>query len=76
VEEKEMPIYEYVCDKCQTQFEALCFASDTAPPLCPECGDKRVRKLMSAGAIRPNGIPTGAGGFTPPKCASPGAGGG
>jgi putative FmdB family regulatory protein len=76
VEEKEMPIYEYACEKCQHQFEALCFASDASPPACPECGGTRVRKLLSAGAIRPNGIPTGAGGFTPPACISRGAGGG
>jgi hypothetical protein len=33
-----------------------------------------VEKLMSAGAVRPHGIPTGSGGFQPPPC-KPSAGG-
>lgn len=63
-----MPIFEYRCNTCGHQFEQLVFSSDTVLPVCPECAAADVQKLMSAGAVRPNGIPTGSGGFTPPKC--------
>lgn len=63
-----MPIFEYCCQTCGHQFEQLVFSSDTTPMVCPKCHAGDVCKLMSAGAIRPNGIPTGSGGFTPPAC--------
>lgn len=45
-----MPTYEYMCDACDHQFEL--FQSITAEPTktCPECGKKKVRRLISAGA--------------------------
>jgi putative FmdB family regulatory protein len=45
-----MPTYDYVCDACQHQFEA--FHSMTADPLqkCPECGRKKLRRLIGPGA--------------------------
>jgi len=45
-----MPTYEYICDACGTEFEK--FQSITAPPVkvCPKCGKRKVRKLISAGA--------------------------
>ncbi len=69
-----MPIFEYQCKACRHRFEQLVFSSDTEPPACPACGGGKVEKQMSAGAIRPNGIPTGSGGFSPPAC-KPSAGG-
>jgi putative FmdB family regulatory protein len=69
-----MPIFEYRCNTCGHQFEQLVFASDTTMPTCPECTAGDVQKLISAGAIRPNGIPTGSGGFSAPAC-KPSAGG-
>jgi putative FmdB family regulatory protein len=63
-----MPIFEFQCNACGHQFERLVFASDTEPPVCPACSCADVQKLMSAGSVRPNGIPTGGGGFTPPAC--------
>jgi putative FmdB family regulatory protein len=63
-----MPIYEYFCETCQCRFEKLVFASDHTEPDCPACCGKNVRKLMSAGSIRPAGIPTGSGGFKAPAC--------
>lgn len=41
-----MPIYEYVCEKCDNQFELLVFKDDE--PECPKCGAKNLRKKMSA----------------------------
>ena len=67
-----MPIYEYCCKKCNCQFETLVLSSNDPAPECPSCGGKKVEKLMSAGSVRPRGIPSGSGGFTPPKCAPSG----
>jgi len=63
-----MPIYEYRCKGCGNTFEYLAFSSSEPAPACPECQCEDVEKLMSAGAIRPQGVPTGAGGFKPPPC--------
>ena len=45
-----MPTYDYVCDACQHQFEA--FQSIKAEPMqkCPECGRKKLRRLIGPGA--------------------------
>lgn len=45
-----MPTYDYVCDACRHQFEA--FHSIKAEPLqkCPECGRKKLRRLIGPGA--------------------------
>ncbi|MEE4355685.1 MAG: zinc ribbon domain-containing protein [Desulfococcaceae bacterium] len=69
-----MPIYEFECRKCRHCFEKLMFASDENMPECPECHGRDVSRLMSAGFVRPRGIPSGSGGFTPPPkaCASGG----
>ncbi len=66
-----MPIYEYVCEDCSHQFEELVSSRDKTGPQCPKCNSVNVRKLMSACGVRPNGIPTGSGGFPEPAC-SPG----
>ena len=63
-----MPIYEYQCKGCCHQFEYLAFSASEPAPECPECHCPNVEKLMSAGAIRPSGIPSGSGGFKGPAC--------
>ena len=63
-----MPIYEYQCNHCCHCFEALVLKSDDPEPKCPECSCSDVQKLMSAGFVRPGGIPSGSGGFKLPKC--------
>ena len=35
-----MPIYEYVCDDCQTHFEKIVF-NKTQEIACPSCASKR-----------------------------------
>lgn len=67
-----MPIYEYSCKKCDAVFEYLMLSNKDADPPCPKCGQKKVVKLMSTGNVRPRGIPSGSGGFAPPKCAPAG----
>ena len=63
-----MPIYEYECRHCCHLFEALALSSKDPVPVCPKCGCDGVKKLMSAGSVRAQGIPTGAGGFKPQAC--------
>jgi len=45
-----MPTYDYICDKCQHQFEQ--FQSITAKPLrkCPKCSKAGLQRLIGAGA--------------------------
>ncbi|MBT4364778.1 MAG: zinc ribbon domain-containing protein [Desulfobacterales bacterium] len=69
-----MPIFEFECIKCSHQYEELVFSSDDTQYECPVCKSGDVRKLISAGSFRPNGIPTGSGGFEPPACKSAGGG--
>jgi putative FmdB family regulatory protein len=69
-----MPIYEYQCEACECQFETLVFGGDDSGVTCPSCCATKVKKLISAGAIRPQGIPSGGGGFQAPAC-KPRAGG-
>ncbi len=69
-----MPIFEFKCSDCNHTFETLILASDTDQPVCPLCSCKFVEKLISAASFRPNGIPTGSGGFKPPACNPSGGG--
>jgi len=41
-----MPIYEYTCEKCDKKFEILIIGKDK--PACPECGNRKVKRLMSS----------------------------
>jgi len=66
--EVKMPIYEYQCSGCDHCFEKLHLSADKKLPSCPECNSRKVARRMSAGSVRPQGIPTGSGGFKPPPC--------
>lgn len=50
-----MPIYEYRCEACHHEVEALQKMSD--PPLieCPECKQPSLKKLISAAGFRLKG---------------------
>lgn len=55
-----MPIYEYACQDCGTQFETL-VRSDTRPE-CPACHSTALEKQLSvfaAGASKPEAPPPG-----------------
>jgi len=41
-----MPIYEFRCRKCSTDFEELVYGSDVRVS-CPSCGSRRVAKKLS-----------------------------
>ncbi len=40
-----MPIYEYTCDSCRSEFEVLMRADEK--PACPKCGKKRLTRKLS-----------------------------
>jgi putative FmdB family regulatory protein len=44
-----MPIFEYVCSKCEHRFEALIFGSQKAA--CPKCQSKHLAPQLSVFAM-------------------------
>lgn len=50
-----MPIYEYRCESCGHQLEALQKISDAPLSECPQCKEESLRKLVSATAFRLSG---------------------
>jgi putative FmdB family regulatory protein len=46
-----MPIYEYKCQECDRCFEKLVFKGDQEDVACPECGEKKVNRLMSCASV-------------------------
>ena len=64
-----MPIYEYQCNDCESDFEYLVMGNDK--PCCPSCNSKKVGKLMSACGF----VSKGGGGGTVSKSAGSSCGG-
>ena len=50
-----MPIYEYQCQDCGKELEALQKISDAPLLDCPECGASALKKKVSAAAFRLKG---------------------
>ena len=50
-----MPIYEYQCQNCGSQLEALQKISDEPLLDCPKCGEPGLKKKVSAAAFRLKG---------------------
>ncbi|MCI4445799.1 MAG: zinc ribbon domain-containing protein [Candidatus Aminicenantes bacterium] len=46
-----MPIYEYVCLKCQKRFEQLVTNRQEEKAVCPYCQSEQVKKLISSFGI-------------------------
>jgi putative FmdB family regulatory protein len=44
-----MPIYEYSCRSCQTQFETLVRGGET--PVCVACGSTELERIVSLPAV-------------------------
>jgi putative FmdB family regulatory protein len=47
-----MPLYEYRCDACGHVFERIQKFSDPPVDVCPNCGERKVQKLLSSPAIQ------------------------
>jgi putative FmdB family regulatory protein len=58
-----MPLYEYVCDDCNEQFDALRSIADADVPIaCPQCEGERTHRAISLfSAIGSEGVIAGAG---------------
>jgi putative FmdB family regulatory protein len=63
-----MPLYEYTCEKCDSDFELL-IRSSSDQPACPACGTTKVVKQLSVPAAHV------AGGNSLPICEVPHGGG-
>lgn len=50
-----MPIYEYQCQTCGKQLEALQKINDAPLQDCPDCGESSLKKKVSAAAFRLKG---------------------
>jgi putative FmdB family regulatory protein len=50
-----MPIYEYRCQDCGHELEAMQKLSDAPLTDCPECNSNGLKKLISAAAFRLKG---------------------
>jgi putative FmdB family regulatory protein len=48
-----MPIFEYVCQACDHQFEALVYGTEKAE--CPKCRSKRLAPQLSVFAVSAKG---------------------
>ncbi len=48
-----MPIFEYICQECQHEFEALVFGRDKA--VCPKCQSKKLSPQLSVFAMSSKG---------------------
>jgi putative FmdB family regulatory protein len=67
-----MPIYEYICDDCQTEFEKLVL-NKQQEIACPKCASKKATIQLSVFAT-PNGSSNTASAKSP--ASSSGGGGG
>ncbi len=50
-----MPIYEYRCEKCGHELEAMQKMADAPLTECPKCGEPALKKLISAAGFRLKG---------------------
>ena len=48
-----MPIFEYVCEQCDHEFEALVYGSEK--PECPKCHSKKLTAQLSVFAVAAKG---------------------
>jgi len=45
-----MPTYEYACQSCDHEFEQFQSMKDAPLEECPECGEKKLKRLVGGGA--------------------------
>jgi putative FmdB family regulatory protein len=63
-----MPIFEYICQECQHEFEALVFGRDKAR--CPKCQSQKLSPQLSVFAMSTKDMSAQG---SPGSAASPGA---
>jgi putative FmdB family regulatory protein len=66
-----MPLYEFVCTKCEKDFESLVRSSNWEGSVaCPHCGSKKLTKKLSVFAAQGGGSTSSA--PAPQACGRPG----
>lgn len=55
-----MPIYEFLCLKCQSKFEVLRTSTQKRMLKCPQCGSAEVRYIFSSFSLGSNHQPEGS----------------
>lgn len=53
-----MPMHEYECEACGSEVERFEMIPQEPPPVC-ECGQEKMRKLISSGIINMDGMSFG-----------------
>lgn len=54
-----MPMYEYVCVACGTEFDEFARSMDAVEPIsCPSCGSKRTERKLSVFAAPHSASPS------------------
>jgi len=53
-----MPIYEFICNSCGNEFEAIVSSTDTTSVSCESCQSDDLKKVMSASSIKVGGSAT------------------
>lgn len=51
-----MPTFDYSCRSCGAQFDAYSTIADRDSGECPDCGSKKVQRLISMPSIRPESL--------------------
>ncbi|MDW8326003.1 MAG: zinc ribbon domain-containing protein [Anaerolineales bacterium] len=65
-----MPIFEFECNQCHTDFEELVRNSEAAGKVkCPNCGGHKVRKKLSTFTARATGSSRSSGTASAAACA-------
>jgi len=72
-----MPIYEYRCEDCGTQFEKLVRRMSETPDVeCPSCGERHVKQELSVFSAHANGATKSSSSEMPVcpsgRCSNPG----
>lgn len=70
-----MPIYEYVCNECGSEFERMVrFSEADRPQECPRCGSDQTHKQISTIASRLTGASAGTASYSSASsCSSSGS---
>ena len=63
-----MPLYEFACAKCKKTFESLVMKkSDERAVKCPECGNKKVTRVVSRTTHAPHFKRDSGGSYSPKR---------